>query len=423
MKSIFSIVAIIGLCPFLAWGRGVSAENRVAQTTETVLEQFLADRAIPRYDVDSVQFFQSGADKFESLLRDMASAKHHIHCEYFIFANDSIGHRIIDMMKLKARQGVECRLLVDGYYDKKRGYRYDKRIKLLRNHGIEVCVYAPYEFPYAHRVLRDHRKIVVIDGRISYTGGFNVADYNIKGKPGIYGGYVDTHVRLEGQVVEGLQFLFANHFERSGGSRFEGNAYYPYTAAHYAHRRGSAEACIVERSHHIYPKKMEMRRTVVKLIDEARDSLHITSPYLLPIPSVRRAIRRAQKRGVHVEILFSEEGDTPLFDVGNLNYAHRLHRRGAEVWLYRGAFQHSKILTVDGRCSLVGSVNLDSRAMRWNEEVAALIFDEASAHWLDSTFVENQRKAHRLTDEYYENLPFSKRMKGFFANYFLSWCL
>ncbi len=403
-------------------GRRDSLDNAPKSPDVPPIECFLADRAIPCYDVDSVQFFQSGAEKFESLLRDMASAKHHIHCEYFIFANDSIGQRVIEMMKRKAREGVECRLLVDGYYDKKRGYRYDKRLKLLRMHGIETCVYAPYEFPYAHRVLRDHRKIVVIDGRIGYTGGFNVADYNIKGKPGIYGGYVDTHVRLEGQVVEGLQFLFANHFERSGGRGFDGAAYYPYTDAQHDIRHGRRVA-IVERSHHYYLKKQEMRRTVVKLIDSAHDSLHITSPYLLPIPSVRRAIRRAQRRGVHVEILFSEAGDTPLFDVGNLNYAHRLHRRGAEVWLYRDAFQHSKILSVDGQWSLVGSVNLDSRALRWNEEVAALVIDTASAQWLDARFLENQRKSRRLTDEYYENLPRWTRIKGFFANYFLSWCL
>lgn len=388
----------------------------------SVLFNFLGEKAIPVYDVDSIAIYQSGQAKYDALLNDMQQAQDHIHCEYFIFANDVIASRVLDVMKQKAKEGVKCRLLIDGYYDRQRGYNYASKLKTLREQGIEIYIYEPYTFPFLHRVLRDHRKIVVIDGRVGYTGGFNVADYNIKGKPA-YGGYVDTHVRLEGACVEGLQFLFSQHFEKAGGQGFDGDRYYPYTAEESLYGGEGASVAIIERGRQCQVKKAEMRRATVKLIDSAKDSLHITSPYLLPIPSVRRALRRAIGRGVHVEVLFSEQGDTPILDAGNIYYAKLLQKRGAEIWLYEEAFQHSKVITSDGAVSMIGSVNLDSRAMRWNEEVAALVMDTTSTQWLDSSFVANQQSSHLLTPEYYKNLPFSRRIKGFFVNYLLSWCL
>ncbi|MBR0037029.1 MAG: hypothetical protein IJP70_05255 [Bacteroidales bacterium] len=371
-----------------------------------------------------IRLYQNGADKFEALLHDMQEARHHIHCEYFIFADDSIGRRVIDLMREKAKQGVEVRLVVDGYYDVKRHYNYASRLNRLRTEGIDIRIYQPYVFPYVHRVLRDHRKIVVIDGRIGYTGGFNVADYNITGKE-IYGGYIDTHVRLVGPSVEELQFLFAEHFEKCGGEAFGGDSYYPYTAAMVegTSEDSLAQTYIVERGRQSWRKKAEMRREVIAFIDAATDSLHIQSPYLLPTPGVRRALRRAMKRGVQVSVLFSEVGDTPLFDLGNVHYSHRLQKRGARVWLFHDAFQHSKVLTADGGRCIVGSTNLDYRAMRWNEEVAAVIADSVATQWLDSAFANSLNHSTELTPQYYDNLPLKRRIQGALADIFLSWCL
>lgn len=386
------------------------------------LDAYFDNQAISIYDADSICFYQRGSDKYASLLNDMRQARHHIHCEYFIFANDSIARAVLDVMRQKAKEGVKCRLLIDGYYDRQRGYNYRHRLRQLEKQGIETKIYEPYVFPFVHRVLRDHRKIVVIDGKIAYTGGFNVADYNWKGKPGVYGGYVDTHVRLEGSCVEGLQFLFGEHFEKAGGTGFDGPAYYPYTDAD-NRGVGNREVVILERGRQCKSKKAELRRALVAFIDAAQDSLHIASPYLLPPPSVRRALRRALRRGVQVEVLFSEKGDTPLFDAGNLYFSRRLQRRGAEVWLFNGAFQHSKVLMGDGRRSMVGSVNMDYRALRWNEEVAVVLADTTATQWLDSAFVNDQLNSTKMSTEYYRKMPFSRRTKGFFANYFLSWCL
>ena len=414
--SFFLLVSLCLLCPAGMWGRS----NKKKPLD---LQAYFDQQGITTYDADSIALYQSGAAKFEALLQDMRQAKHHIHCEYFIFAHDQIAKKLLDVMRLKAMEGVKCRLLVDGYYDRQRGYNYRYRLEKLRKEGIDIQVYEPYVFPFIHRVLRDHRKIVVIDGKVAYTGGFNVADYNIEGKPQVYGGYVDTHVRLEGPCVEGLQFLFGEHFEKAGGEGFDGGDYYPYTAEGYSLQTNRPDVVVLERGRQCKSKKAEMRHAVVKFIDAAQDSLHITSPYLLPPPSVKRALRRALRRGVKVEVLYSETGDTPIFDAGNVYYSRRLQRRGAEVWLYREAFQHSKVLMADGVRSMVGSVNLDSRALRWNEEVAVVMMDSVSTQWLDSAFIANQQNAQPLSRDYYRNLPFSKRIKGYFANYFLSWCL
>lgn len=396
--------------------------------------------ALPLRAGDPVRFYQSGAEKFAALLDDMQSARHHIHCEYFIFADDSIGHRMIDVMRQKAAEGVEVRLVIDGYYDVCRGYHYGKRLEQLRADGIDIRIYEPYVFPYVHRVLRDHRKIVVIDGRVGYTGGFNVADYNIQGKPGVYGGYVDTHVRVEGPAVDGLQSLFAGHFVKAGGRDFgHGADYYPHEALTVTDSTSAATGTltvkektsadslpvitVVERGRQSWAKKAEMRRAVVRFIDRTTDSLHIQSPYLLPTYRIRRALRKAQERGVKVEVLYSETGDTPLFDAGNVHYSRKLQRRGARVWLYADAFQHSKVLTADGERCLVGSANLDYRAMRWNEEVALMMENQEAVQWLDSAFVVSKENARPMDGEYYQNLPFKYRLKGALADIFLSWCL
>lgn len=359
-----------------------------------------------------VDFYQRGADKFEALLSDMQQAKEYLHVEYFIFANDQIGDRMLVMMRKKAREGVKVRLIIDGYYDVNRHYDYSKRLGMLRGDGIDVHIYNPYVFPYANHVLRDHRKIVVIDGRVGYTGGFNVADYNIHGKPGVYGSYVDTHVRLEGPAVVQLNDLFLEHFNRVSGEDI----------ALSSDTLTDSNVQIVARGRKDN-KKQQMRKAVISFIDGAKHDLYLQSPYLLPTPGVRRALRRALGRGVKVHVMFSEKGDTPSFDLGNVAYARTLQRRGAEVWLYRDGFLHSKVLTSDGTDCMVGSMNLDYRALRWNEEVGAVISDNAAAAWLDSTFVSAQEHCTRMDDLYYSNLPRKRRISGYLIDYFLSWCL
>jgi len=365
--------------------------------------------------VERVDFYQSGEKKFEALLADMQQARNFINVEYFIFANDQIADRLLTVMRRKAREGVKVRLIIDGYYDVDREYNYSKRLGMLRGDGIEVYIYNPFDFPYINHVLRDHRKIVVIDGRIGYTGGFNVADYNIHGKPGIYGSYVDTHVRLEGAVVSQLNNLFFEHFNRLSD---EDNAAVEVVAG-----TGKAgRAAIVARGKYDGRKK-EMRKAVISFIDNANHDLYIQSPYLLPTPGVRRALRRAIQRGVKVHVMFSKKGDTPSFDLGNISYARKLQRKGAEVWLYQDAFLHSKVLTADGESCMVGSMNLDYRALRWNEEVGAVLYGSEPANWLDSAFVAAKENCVRMNDDYYSNLSRKTRISGHLIEYLLSWCL
>lgn len=371
--------------------------------------------------IEQVQFYQNGNDKFEALIADMQQARHHIHVEYFIFANDDIADRLLQVMRRKVRQGVKVRLIIDGYYDVKRDYNYRYHLGMLQADGIDVHLYNPYVAPYINHNLRDHRKIVVIDGRVGYTGGFNVADYNIQGKPGVYGSYVDTHVRMEGAAVEQLQSAFADHFVHVGGDPFEGEAYYPFTMGE-ERAGGDIRASVVERSRH-NGNRRTLRKSVVSMIDEAHHNLYIQSPYLLPTPGIRRALRRALRRGVDVNIMFSERGDTRMFDFANATYARKLQRRGAHVWLYEEGFLHSKVLTADGYSGMVGSMNLDYRAMRWNEEIAVRIFDTRFVRDLNVSFEKQKEHSKVFDEQYYKNLPIEYRISGHFIDYFLGWCL
>lgn len=366
-------------------------------------------------------FFQSGSEKFEALLADMRAAQHSIHAEYFIFANDSIGSEVLSVMVQKAAQGVEAQLLIDGYYDRKRGYNYASRLDSLRALGLDVRLYDPYRFPYFNHALRDHRKIVVIDDSIAYTGGFNVADYNIQGKPGIYGAYIDTHVRLVGEGVAQLQQVFAQHFNALAHSPSSTSRRVPEVPAASPEPGVGVQALV--RSHASRAAQRQMRDSIAALINAAHDSLLITSPYFLPPLGIRKALKRALQRGVKVSVMFSNTGDTPLLDHANKHYALKLVRQGAQVWLYQDGFLHSKVLTADGEVALVGSANLDCRALRFNEEVAVLIRHPEAAAWLDSAYLQHQTASVQLTPATYRKMSARRRILGFIADNLLYWGL
>lgn len=380
----------------------------------------IALQAQTQVPVEQVDFYQNGSDKFEALLADMQKAKHHLHVEYFIFANDAIADRMLQVMRRKVREGVKVRLIIDSYYDVKREYNYRYRIGMMQADGIDVYLYDPYKFPYINHNMRDHRKIVIIDGKVGYTGGFNVADYNIKGKPGEYGGYVDTHVRLEGAVVEQLQALFNSHFEHVGGSPFGGENYFPYTYG--LECDGNYEAAVIARGRHD-GKRRELRKAIVRFINNAQHDITIQSPYILPTPGVRRALRKALRRGVKVSVMFSEKGDLETLDLGNISYARQLQRRGAEVWLYQDAFLHSKVLTADGNTCMVGSMNLDYRALRLNEEVGVIVYGEKPTRQLNESFEKAKSNCIPMDDEYLKKLRLTRRISGRMIDYFFSWGL
>jgi cardiolipin synthase len=393
------------------------------------LQRALLQQGVSQRSEGRVAVFPDGTSKFADLLHTIDRARHHIHVEYFIFADDSIAHLVLDHLRRKAAEGVEVRLVVDDYKSTVRHYGFtSRRLRQLRAEGIDVRMFSPFRFPYVNHIARDHRKIVVVDGRVGYIGGLNVSDYYIQGDPETYGPWRDTHVRITGPAVETLQRYFSQSFLSSGGAAFHGAEYYPYTLSDsaavdlsYFHWDApdlpASGITFVERSRE---EKAQMRRAFVAAFRSAREKLLIVSPYFLPTTSVRRALVEAIDRGVDVQILLSYDSDEPLLVEANINFARRLMRHGAKVYLYRGGFHHSKILMVDDSYAMVGSANLNSRSLRWDYEASCFIYSPRVTARLTEIFRQDLLRSDLLTDSLYRSFPRSSRLKGSAVNHLLT---
>lgn len=403
----------------LSWLASAHAGTR----SDSLLLQYLLTQGLREYAFDDIDVYTNGTDKFNALFADIRQAKTSIDVEYFIFANDSIGRCTIAHLLDAARRGVKVRLVIDGYKDRERGYGYDgPRLDSLRQQGIDVQIFDPWRRPYLCHVLRDHRKIVVIDHEIGYIGGLNVADYYINGDPGVYGGWRDTHIRITGEAVEGLAGYFENAWNISvHGMDYERQLRSAATVPDSLLRVADVRKVVYfERSRVSKQKKAETRNAIIAAFNTAQDTLRIVSPYFLPTHTVRQALVRAIDRGVKVQILFSRDGDNALLTAGNMHFAKRLLRHGAEVFLYRGAFHHSKIMMVDGSHSMVGSANLNSRSLKWDYEASCFIFDPEVTARLNDIFIQDCTHSDRMTIDDYRQKPLGKRLLGWLANRILT---
>ena len=395
-----------------------------AQSSDSLIVQTLQENGIRFTDNNRVTLLMSGQEKFDDMFRAIRQARSSIHLEYFNFRNDSIASLLFDILREKRREGVEVRAMFDGFGNDSNNQPLKKRhLKALREDSIDIVEYSPIRFPWVNHIYgRDHRKIVVIDGRIAYTGGMNVADYYIKGTEQV-GEWRDMHCRIEGDAVNELQRIFMRIWNRTTGENVSGMKYYnggtltnfsglkPDTTA----TSGYKMIGIINREPGVTPKIM--RTFYLNAIRQAKDSIHIINPYFTLIPSVTRALTQALRRGVKVEIMLSSKSDIPLTPDCALYQAHKLMKRGAKVWLYKPGFHHSKIMMVDGLYCTVGSTNLDARSLKCDFEENAVIIDRNTTRELDEMFARDKQKSFLLTEQSWNEFRTGwQKFRGWFAH-------
>ena len=375
---------------------------------------YLREEGIPVTGNNRVKLLMSGQEKFADLFSAIRQARHHIHLEYFNFRNDSIGEALFDLLAEKAAEGVEVRAMFDafGNWSNNKPLR-NKHLKAIRKRGIEIVKFDPITFPYVNHVMhRDHRKIVVIDGQIGYTGGMNVADYYLNGLPKI-GQWHDMHVRIEGDAVRYLQGIFLTMWNRETGQHVGGPEYFadidiPDEIAE--------EVAIVDRVPRETPRSIS--HAYAAAIDSAKQVIRIINPYFVPTKSIRRALKNALKRNVRVEIMIPSVSDVPFTPEAALYFVHKLMKRGARIYLFNGGFHHSKVMTVDDAYCTVGTANLNSRSLRYDYETNAFIFDPHTTRQLNTLFSHDCLNSTRLTKEWWMQRPLRKKILGWFAHLF-----
>ena len=384
------------------------------QSDSTLISYLYQEYGITTTDNNKVKLLKSGEEKFNYLLEDIKKAKHHIHLEYFNFRNDSIANLTFEILGQKAKEGVEVRAIFDafGNFSNNRPLK-KKHLKEIRENGIEIVKFDPFKFPYInHAFHRDHRKIVVIDGKVGYTGGMNIADYYINGLPEI-GEWRDMHARIEGESVQELQKIFLRMWKKSTGEEINGQIYYPNnedTLNIYEQEN----IAIVDR----HPTKTSkvMRRVYAKAIETANNKVQIINPYFTPTNIITKAIKKALDKGVKVEIMIPGKSDIKFTPDAAFYIANKLRKEGADIYIFNGGFHHSKIMMIDSLYCTVGSTNLNSRSLRYDYEVNAFIFNQETTNEMTTLFNKDKENSTLLTrDVYLKRTPW-KRFVGWFAH-------
>ncbi|OYP59503.1 cardiolipin synthase [Prevotella sp. P5-92] len=409
---------IVILCCLLLATTHARGEERSDSTIRHVLENkgvtFTAD--------NSVALLMNGYQKFDDMFEAIRQARHHVHLEYFNFRNDSIASCLFDILKLKVKEGVKVRALFDGFgNDSNNRPLKKKHLVALREAGVEIYEFDPIRFPWVNHVFtRDHRKIVVIDGAVAFTGGMNVADYYLNGTEQV-GEWRDMHCRIEGSAVDELQRIFLRIWKKVTKEDIGGSEYFSQRAtmdnlkSDTTATAGKKLIGIINREPHVSPDII--RSFYLGAIDAAKDSIKLVNPYLTLNRKLKRALKNAVKRGVKVEIMISQHSDIPLTPDCVFYNAHKLMKKGADIWVYQPGFHHTKIIMVDGKFCTVGSANLNARSLRWDYEENAVILDSHTTAELERMFDADKKRSVYLTEEVWDEMrsPW-KKFVGWFAH-------
>lgn len=381
--------------------------------SDSLMIDYLHQNNIPLTENNQVELIFSGEEKFDNLFKAIHNAKHHIHLEYFNFRNDSIAKALFDLLAKKAQEGVEVRAMYDafGNASNNRPLR-NRHIKAIKERGIEIVKFDPVKFPWINHVFsRDHRKIVIIDGVIGYTGGMNIADYYIHGLPEI-GDWRDIHMRIEGDAVRYLQGIFLEMWNQETKQYIGGPEYFPTPTNTPDSLRQTIG--IVDRVPRKTPRAIN--RAYVAAIDAAEKNIQIINPYFVPTKSIRKAIKRALKKGVEVEIMIPLKSDVPFTPDASFYISNKLRKKGAKVYLFNGGFHHSKVMMVDSVFCTVGTANLNSRSLRYDYETNAFIFSTISTNELNRLFAHDKHDSTLLTKEWWKKRSVWKKFVGWFGN-------
>ncbi len=349
---------------------------------------------------NKVEVLTNGKATFKSIIEELKKATDHIHLEYFIIRNDNISNEIKEILIEKAQNGVEVRLIYDsvGCWRLSREY-----VKQLKNAGVQVHQFFPVFMPVLSRELnyRNHRKIIVIDGKIGFLGGLNIGDEYLGYDPKL-GFWRDTHLKIEGEGVYSLQNVFLMDWRFVTKEQISSPKYYP-KLIHYG------EELIQITSSGPDSDWKSIMQAYFTMISNAEDKIWITTPYLVPGESINTALMVAALSGVDVRIIIPDRPDHLLVYWASRGNIEDLLRAGVKVYSYVKGFIHSKVLLVDGIAATVGSANLDIRSLEINFEVNSFIYEENVIKRLEYDFERDLKNSKEiLLEEYTKRSIFDK---------------
>lgn len=368
--------------------------------------------AVPLYG-SRLTPYVDGKTKMDALLEAIAGARHHIHIQYYIFSDDETGRRLRDALTAKAREGVEVRILYDdvGCTGVKKAF-----FEGMRAEGIEAYSFLHVKFPrFTSKVnYRNHRKIGVIDGRIGFIGGMNVADRYVLGIErgnGKRERWRDTHFRIEGSGVAGLQASFLSDWSATTKQAVGGPAYFP------------APERLTDNVMQIVPsgplgKWRTLLQAVEYAVSRAAQRVWVETPYYLPSETLNAALQEAALAGIDVRLMLPERSDSRVVDLASHSYLDDMMQAGVKIAFYTPGFLHSKLLLIDDDLAVVGSANMDFRSFEHNFEVNAFVYDRAFNARLAAIYETDLGDCRRVTPGDWFRRPRTRRWAESFMRIF-----
>ena len=362
---------------------------RVADSHKQLVDLFINQNMSLPFKDNKVDIMTDGYAFFPELLKDIGTATHHIHIDMYIMEDDALGNLIADALIDKAREGIKVRIIYDDVGCWRVRHRFFER---MREEGIEIHAYLPVHFPtFTSKVnYRNHRKLIIIDGRVGYVGGMNIALRYVNAA------WRDTMLRLEGGIVYSLQRAFLVDWYFVDRTLITDRAYYPSTTNNQQLTTNNCLAQLVTSGPTTpYP---EIMQGYVRAITAAKRYIYIETPYFLPNEPVLFALKTAAVAGVDVYLLCPRLSDARFTEWASRSYLRELQEAGAHVHLYTAGFLHSKLMVIDDALSTCGSTNVDFRSFENNFEANIFIYDEGTALRLKKVFLDDLSQSIALSD-------------------------
>lgn len=342
-----------------------------------------------------VDFYFIGRETLDEMYLAISMAKQHIHLQSYIIEDDKTGNRFADLLISKAKKGLEVRLMYDGVggISLKRDF-----LNRLRENGVEVLCFSKVRFlmPTSKLNYRNHRKILVIDGKIGFIGGVNIADRYYYGTE--VGDWHDTHIKIVGESVFSLQasFLLDRYFilNRKIGRR---KKYYPSIELSNIGKEIDAETIATQTlvsgpdSHW-----SSIMQCFFSAITSAKKNIYIVTPYFTPNQTILNALKIAALGNIDVKIMLPERSDTIITHYSTMSYITELLEAGVKIYLFKKGFNHSKVISIDRNICIVGSANMDFRSFELNFEIMQIMYNKNCTSIIDNQFIKDCRKSKQI---------------------------
>lgn len=368
-------------------------KNNVYRNSYKDFPKSLNNEAIQIYD---------GNVMFDQIIEEIEKAKNHIHIEFYIFRNHNISEKLKSVLIQKAEEGIEVRIIYDGIGNLMLKKRYIKDLEAV---GVEMKVYDNVFKSIVKGTLnhRNHRKIVIVDGIIGFTGGINVGDEYL-GRDESVGKWNDALIKIKGEAVKSMQKIFLNDWRHVSNRELESPKYFPDIKT-----KNNLPIKIISSRYN--PFGNEISKAYFSIITSAKKDLYIVTPYLALSDEMMDELKKISTKGVNVKIILPKKTNHFFASWVNSTFYKKLIESGIKIYLHEDGFLHSKIVVADSKVVSIGSANLDTRAQYLDYEMNAILFDKNQGNEMIEQINKYINKSKLIIMEEYNKRPLIEKIK------------